>query len=150
MLSPFVLKHPLGVDDQEGQDLLNEMLGQNPCQFQIKHLLFKAKEPNADLLHLAESSQRLFIDVVVQALFKLFHEVIVSLDGDLVAFGFWKMVEDPLADGFGLGGFGQEGENLLDDVGDDVSVLVLATLLHLLLFRDRLLLLADERRLPIP
>lgn len=108
MLDPLVLEHPLGVENQEGKHVLHKVLGQNSGQFQVEHLLFLAENAYSDLLTLAQSDQRLLIHVVVEFLLHLLDVVIVSLGAHLAIFWLRKDLKDLLADGLGLGWFGQK------------------------------------------
>lgn len=127
MLDAFLLAHPFGLDGEEGAYIVEEISDHHPRDFQIVLLLLPIENVEEGSAGLMEKRQGVLVHVVVHV---LFDEPVVNIKSvhGIGGSGRQRVVsEDLLAQRPGLLRLRQVGEDLLDDVRDDISVLVLGS-----------------------
>lgn len=107
------------------------MLGKDSGNLQIKLLLSFREEVDANILGSEEDLQGLLVNVMVLLLLDLLDVVVIPWDGDLNILRMRGNCKYLFANRFGFGLFGEEGKDLLNDTGENVSILILWALFGL-------------------
>ena len=126
MLDSFVLSHSLGFDGEQWADMVEEVTDHDASHLHVVFLLLKWVNLIVFEQGLAENREAVLIDIVVHVVFDEAVETVKSLDA-ATNFG-WGLLRAkyPLTHCLRLFCFGEIGEYLLNYVGDNIAIFVLA------------------------